>query len=53
MDAHIPFTLYKEDGDINSSAVIAVTLILAEIIALQIIYYNATTNVYNVAIKFA
>lgn len=47
-DNSIPFSIYKE-GVLNPKAIISASLIVAEMIALLLIYFNATGNVYHIA----
>lgn len=45
----ITFSLYDSQGELNSNAVLAVALIIAEMIALVFIYFNSVGNQFHVA----
>ena len=49
LDSSIPFKLTYPDGNMNPNAILAVSLIIAEITALGFIYFNAAGNKYNIA----
>ena len=49
LNSSIPFKLTDVNGDLNPNALLAVSLILAEMIALGFIYFNATGNKYHIA----
>ena len=48
LDSNIPFKLTDEKGELNPNAILAVSLILAEMTALGFIYFNAAGNKYNI-----